>query len=102
MDLDVPDPGSAELGDLPGGTSIVQRLVHTDRGSQQITEADVTQQLVWRQRLLDVEQVVIIELAKVGLMLRPFVGPVRVNRERQAGTFQHRLYCPDRLRVPAR
>ena len=54
----------------------------------------MSHQLVRRQRLLDVEQSVLVERAEDGLVLRPLEGAVAVHGEREVGA-GHGLACRD-------
>jgi len=47
-----------------------------------LAEADVTHQLVRVQWLLDVQQLVIVERTQRGLVGRPLVGAIGIDRER--------------------
>src|SRR2546427_2825295 len=64
MHLDVPDLRACERCDLPRGGGVPQRLVETDGRAERLGQAGVPDQLVGRERLLDVEQAGIVERAR--------------------------------------
>jgi hypothetical protein len=101
MNLDVPDPRSVQLGDLPGGSGVVQRFVDAHRGPQLPTEPRMTDQLVGGKRLLDIQEIVVVQIAQRRFVLGPLVGSVGIHRERQARP-GHRVPSRfDRHAVPA-
>ena len=73
MHLQIPHARSVELSHLTGGPCITQRLIEADRGAERLREAGMADQLVRREGLLDIEQLVLVESAQVGLMLGPEV-----------------------------
>jgi hypothetical protein len=59
-------------------------------------------QLLGSERLLQVQEIKLIERAQVGLMFRPFISPIGVRGERDVGSCKHLPHCLSRDDVPAR
>ena len=90
--------GPSSSSSCRAGARAVQRLVHADGRAQLVRQPDVAQQLVGRERLLDVEQPGLVERAEARLVLGPVVAAVGVDGERDAGARERAA----RRRAPAR
>ena len=101
MHLHVPDPRAVEVEQLPPCAGTGQRLVDAHRRPERLRQSDVTQQLVGRERLLDVEQPEVVERAEVRLVLGPLVPAIGIDGERHAGALERLADGAHRLRVPA-
>ena len=102
VNLHVPDARPVEREQLARRGRPVQRLVDADRGPQLGREPHVPQQLLGRERLLDVEQPRVVERAQRRLVLRPGVAAVGVHGERYAGAGQRPARRLHRDGIPAR
>ena len=99
--LDVDDLGGAELDRVDRGLHRHDRLVEADRRRRRAGQLGVPEDVLLRQRLLDQQQVELVELAEVGDVVAR-VGRVGVDLERHVGADQvadqaHRLDVPTGL-----
>ena len=82
MHFDVPDLRPIQLGDLSRPRDALYGLVEADGSLQRPTQPRVSDQLVGRERLFDVQQPRLVEQPQVALVNGPVVGPVGVDGER--------------------
>src|SRR5207244_7926983 len=68
---------------------------------ESLGEADVSEQIVWRERLLEVEQLGAVERAEGRLVLRPFVAAVGIDRKWHPGAGKDLAGRPNGDRVPS-